>query len=78
MKKNSFFLPFLCLALFLVSCGSSSSKNEKEKINYDYQGACYENDFEKAHLIINKRVYSKKSASRPMINIIFVYHYIVL
>ena len=53
MKKN-LFLPILCLALFLVSCGSSSSKNEKEKINYDYQGACYENDFEKAHLIINK------------------------
>ena len=54
IEMKFFFLPFLYLALFLVSCGSSSSKNEKEKINYDYQGACYENDFEKAHLIINK------------------------
>ena len=36
MKKN-LFLPILCLALFLVSCGSSSSKNEKEKIAEDCQ-----------------------------------------
>ena len=33
---------FICIA-----CG-------QKKSNYDYQGACYENDFEKAHLIINK------------------------
>ena len=31
---------FICIA-----CG-------QKKSNYDYQGACYENDFEKAHLIL--------------------------
>lgn len=36
------------LTIFVfIACG-------QEKSNYDYQGACYEMDFKKAHLIINK------------------------
>ena len=57
--KKILFLSTLCLALFLVSCGNSSSKNEEEekitvtssdgKEYTSYQEACRAEDFEAAH-----------------------------
>jgi len=61
MKKINF-LALLCLTIGFVSCGSSSSKNEEEKITVtgtdgkeytSYQEACRAGDFEAAHAFLD-------------------------
>lgn len=61
--KKILFLSTLCLALFLVSCGNSSSKDEvEEKITVtssdgkeytSYREACRAGDFESAHKFLD-------------------------
>lgn len=61
MKKINL-LALLCLTIGFVSCGSSSSKNEEEKITVtgtdgkeytSYQEACRAGDFEAAHKFLD-------------------------
>lgn len=61
MKKINL-LALLCLTIGFVSCGSSSSKNEEEKITVtgadgkeytSYQQACRAGDFEAAHQFLD-------------------------
>ena len=61
--KRIKFLSFCCIAVFLLTaCGSSSSKNEEEKISVtgadgkeytSYQEACRAGDFEAAHKFLD-------------------------
>lgn len=75
--KKILFLSTLCLELFLVSCGNSSSKNEEEekitvtssdgKEYTSYREACRAGDFESAHkfldILYNEYVEGYGSAS---------------
>lgn len=60
MKNFNYY--FLCgiALIMLAACGSSSSKNEEEKesdnlVYSDYESACYNEDFDAAHKILNKQ-----------------------
>ena len=71
--KRIKFLSFCCVAVFLLTaCGSSSSKNEEEKISVtgadgkeytSYQDACRAGDFEAAHQFLTKLQNSEERRS---------------